>query len=169
MSRKGKKFTDVSLLSGADHRGDGRSVVLLDFNRDGYMDIASINTNAPKLVLFKNEISSQNSFAAFQLIGANQTSNRSKKNSNRNAYGARLTLKVGSLTYVEELRAGEGFSAQNSSTIIIGLGSEENIDSVEVVWPSGRVQNFEGLPVRQLTILREGVPTAFSSPYLSSK
>jgi uncharacterized protein YdiU (UPF0061 family) len=36
LSEQGKQFKDVSLLSGAAHLGDGRSVVLFDYDRDGY-------------------------------------------------------------------------------------------------------------------------------------
>lgn len=128
-------------------------------------DIASINTNAPKLVLFRNELPSKNNFAVFRLLGANQTGRKSDKNSNRDAYGARLTLKVGDLTITEELRAGEGFSAQNSRTLLIGLGEAKSIDSATVFWPSGRVQKFSNLPARQLMILREGDEAVLSAPY----
>lgn len=165
MSHEGKKFSDASLLSGADHIGDGRSVVLFDYNRDGLTDIASINTNAPKLALFRNEVPSQNSFAAFRLIGANQADRKSEEKSNRDAYGARITIKVGDLSITEELRAGEGFSAQNSRTLLIGLGKAELIKSATVTWPSGRIQTFRNLPVRQLTIFREGDEAALSTPY----
>jgi hypothetical protein len=145
--------------------GDGRSVVLLDYDRDGFTDIASINTNAPKLVLFRNEIFNDNNFAAFRLIGANITERRSQKNSNRDAYGAHLTLKAGGLTITEELRAGEGFSAQNSRTLLLGLGQAKAIEFLAVTWPSGQVQKFSNLPVRQLITLHEGITEPNLSPY----
>lgn len=140
-------------------------MVLLDYDRDGFADIASINTNAPKLVLFRNEITNGNNFAAFRLIGANQSGQKSSTQSNRDAYGARITLKAGELTITEELRAGEGFSAQNSRTLLVGLGREKAIESLTVTWPSGQVQTFTDLPVRQLITLNEGAAQSKISPY----
>jgi len=43
---------------------------------------------------------------------------------------------------LREHRAGEGFSAQNSATLIVGLGAHLRADAVRVRWPSGRVQHL---------------------------
>ena len=156
LSHGGQKFTDVSLLSGADHRGDGRSVAVFDYNRDGMVDLATINTNAPKLLLLRNELESPHHFAFFRFQGANRIA-KSGKHSNRDGIGTQIIVKAGGQTYLEELRAGEGFSAQNSSTIHLGLGAATQIESLEVHWPSGKKETFKNLPVDQLITLTEGV------------
>lgn len=152
ISKKGKSFGEVSLISGSDHLGDGRSVVLFDYDRDGKTDIASINTNAPKLVLYKNEVTSPHHFAAFRFVGAGH----SAEGSNRDGIGVRVELALDRMTVVEELRAGEGFSAQNSKTLLIGLGESKVIPKAKFYWPSGKTSEFENLPVNRLITITEG-------------
>lgn len=165
LSDSGKEFSDVSLISGADHRGDGRSVVLLDYDRDGRMDIASINTNAPKLVLYRNEVPTTHNFAAFQFAGSNEKSEGSREVSNRDGYGTRLVLDLDGQTIVEELRAGVGFSAQNSKTLLIGLGDAKVIPVATVYWPSGKKTVYRQLPVDQLISFSEGSSEFTPMPY----
>jgi enediyne biosynthesis protein E4 len=165
LSDSGKSFSDVSLISGADHRGDGRSVVLLDYDRDGRMDIASINTNAPKLVLYRNEVPSTYRFAAFQFFGSNNKNATTPEASNRDGYGTRIVLELDGRTIVEELRAGVGFSAQNSKTLLIGLGEAKTIPLATVFWPSGKKTEYRNLPVDQLIAFSESSSEFTRKPY----
>ncbi len=161
LNLEGRQFDDVTMISGADHLGDGRSVVLLDFDRDGWTDIASVNTNAPKLVMFRNAMkdavsgAKQNHFVALRFVGGNETSNASKEFSNRDGYGVRVVLTCGERGFVEEYRCGEGFSAQNSRTLLIGLGDSKAIEKLTLRWPSGKVQTMTDLPVDRLLTVRE--------------
>ena len=54
LNRAGEQFVDVSGVSGLDDAADGRSFALLDFDRDGWLDIAVVNANAPLLRLYRN-------------------------------------------------------------------------------------------------------------------
>jgi hypothetical protein len=158
-SQNGKQFTDTTLLSGADHLGDGRSVALWDYDHDGKTDIASVNTNAPKLVLFHNQTpENPNHFIALRFEGGNQSPSASTELSNRDAYGTRITLICGNLTIIEEHRCGEGYSNQNSRTKLIGIGAAEKIDSLDITWPSGKTQQLQNIPVDQLITLKETAP-----------
>lgn len=149
ISNEGKQFIDVTNVSGADHIGDGRSVVLWDYNHDGLTDIASVNTNAPKLVFYRNETdkitAQKNNFLALRLIGGNRADSKSGRYSNRDGYGAKIRIKCDGSSFYEEHRCGEGFSAQNSNTIIIGVGKEPMVRSVTISWPSGNLTELPGL------------------------
>ncbi|MED5586612.1 MAG: ASPIC/UnbV domain-containing protein [Verrucomicrobiota bacterium] len=158
LNRDGRQFSDISMLSGADHVGDGRSVVLLDYNHDGKTDIASVNTNAPKLVLFRNEaLAEENHFIALRLVGGNRSNQARPGFSNRDGYGARITLHCGARSFVEEHRCGEGYSAQNSNTLLIGIGKANGVDSATIRWPGGKTQELPALPAGKLiTVYEEG-------------
>lgn len=161
----GKGFVDISGVSGADHIGDGRSVVLLDYDRDGWVDIAGVNTNAPKLVLFRNQIGERGGmaarrFVALRFVGGNVTDEASREWSNRDGYGVRVTVEAGGRKFVEEHRCGEGYSAQNGPVLRIGLGEVEAIESITVRWPSGKVQAVGGVGVDQLVTVFEDVAEA---------
>ncbi|MGI8603564.1 MAG: ASPIC/UnbV domain-containing protein [Verrucomicrobiales bacterium] len=157
LSHGGRQFTDLSLLSGADHKSDGRAAALFDYNRDGRTDIAVASTNKPTLLLWKNELRLPRGVVAFRLIGG--------PGSNRDAIGARLTARVGSRTILRELHAGEGNAAQNSKTILVGLGDATAADSVTIRWPSGHHQEIGRAPAGMLFIVTEGDANVLTARY----
>jgi hypothetical protein len=148
LSHEGRQFTDLSLLSGADHKGDGRAVALLDYNRDGWTDLAVANTNKPSLVLFRNELRMPRQVIALRLIGGNK--------STRDAIGARVILRTAGRSQVRELHCGEGNAAQNSKTLLFGLGEAMKAETVTIQWPSGTVQEIGHLDGGVLAVVTEG-------------
>jgi len=48
--------------------------------------------------------------------------------------------------------------------LLLGLGKSESVPAVEVTWPSGRVQVFEGLPLDGEVVLVEGQAVAYRLP-----
>ncbi len=65
--------------------------------------------------------------------------------SNRDAYGARITVTTGSTSRIREVYT----SAVDVGTAHFGLGTAERIDSIDVRWPSGIVQRLNGVAVNQ--------------------
>jgi thiol-disulfide isomerase/thioredoxin len=157
MNAGGSAFDNPSGISGLDAIADGRSFAHLDVDRDGWSDVALVNTNAPRFELFRNGLGDDASgpapVLALRLRGGNRTSQASADWSARDGYGASIHVRVGDRDLHRELRCGEGLSAQNSDTLLIGLGAHGQADSVRVRWPSGREQTLTDVPVgTQLTI-----------------
>jgi hypothetical protein len=143
LNRKGEQFADLSGLSGLGHLGDGRALGLLDYDHDGWQDLAVVNANAPKLTLYHNEIGQllpDRRSVAIRLVGGNHTALPSSEWSNREGIGSRLHAEVAGQTVLRHVQAGEGFSAQNSNTLLIAVGKEPGIAKLEVRWPSGKNQ-----------------------------
>ncbi len=139
--RWGKNFADVTLVSGADNTADGRSFALLDFDEDGWQDIALMSLNAPRFKLYRNEIGkfSNNRSFRFRLVGGNESATPSSEFSNRDAIGARVLVCFESGKKVRlQKQAGEGFSSQNSQTLWIGIPQGDSVSRLEVRWPSGK-------------------------------
>ena len=159
LNMSGKQFDDLSDLSGMAHLGDGRSVVRWDYDHDGWPDLVSINANAPKLMWYRNQLGElmkeDRHFVALRFEGSNRSSAPSPGMSSRDAYGVRVELALGNRRLVNETRCGEGFSAQQSRTILMGLGKAEEVDGMTVIWPSGRSQKVSGFPANKLVIVRE--------------
>ena len=143
LSRRGQQFTDLSLLSGADHQGDGRAAAFLDYNRDGLTDIAVANTNKPTLTLFRNDLESSGGVIAIRLTGG--------AGMNADAIGARLTVKTAARSIVRELHCGEGNAAQNSKILLIATGGSV-AESLTVLWPNGQRTEIPG-PIANDTLL----------------
>ncbi|MDP6609258.1 MAG: ASPIC/UnbV domain-containing protein [Vicinamibacterales bacterium] len=162
LGQNGRRFVDLSRVSGLDHPGDARSFVLFDYDRDGWQDIAAINSNAPALLLYHNEIGQNRDgadgyFLGVRLVGGNSTAVASEEWSSRDGYGAGVAFGLEELTLRREHRAGEGLSAQNSATMLVGLGEEATARSLRVRWPSGREQETAEVPAGSLVTVYEDV------------
>lgn len=155
-------FTDVISHSGLDAYDYGAfEVVTGDFNNDGYIDILTDQNHS--LFLGKGDLSFENTPTQVK-AGAvgdingdgfldvfndrmifENTKNQNhwikfKLNgiwSNTNGIGARIVIYANGKHQLRELRAGQGYGAMSGLHIHFGLGQENHIDSVRVLWPSG--------------------------------
>ncbi len=134
---------------------DGRSFALTDLDRDGGVDVVVVNANAPLLQVLRNQVGSQQGFVVVQLEGGNSSGGSSSEWSSRDGVGASISLKSGGLHVLREVRAGEGLAAQNSRTLVIGLGGALRADEIVVSWPSGRSQSIGQVESGSLVLFRE--------------
>ena len=86
------------------------------------------------------------------------------KKSNRAGIGAQLRFSVGGQSYLRYADGGNGFAAQSSTRVHIGLGAAKVIDSLEVRWPSGEKQTFKNVPSGRIHRVVEG--TAALQPFI---
>jgi hypothetical protein len=84
------------------------------------------------VLVYKNRVQPGRHWIAFDLEG---------RPSNRSAIGARVELRWGGRTQVQEVSGGSGFSAQNQRRLHYGLGAHTGVDRVEIRWPSGQRQH----------------------------
>lgn len=154
LNEGGRAFSDVSGVSGLDNLADGRSMAILDFDRDGWLDFVVTNANNPRTLLFRNRIGERakesgaaiGGSVALRLEGGNRRAEASSEWSNRDGTGTIVEVDVDGQTLLREFRAGEGRGGQNSSTLLIGIGLAEQADALRVRWPSGKVQTIEAVP-----------------------
>jgi thiol-disulfide isomerase/thioredoxin len=133
----GRSFENISGISGLDSLADGRAFAFFDYDHDGRQDLVLTNTNNPQLQLFHNRIAKAGNSIHVRLTGGAKIGGASEGWSNRDAYGSHVIVKAGGMTLRRELRCGDGFAAQNSKTLSIGIGQEMEAE-VTVLWPSGR-------------------------------
>ncbi len=165
LNDRGRHFDDVSGVSGLDTPGDSRSFAVFDYDRDGWQDVALVNTNAPFLNLYRNQIGASagaraGRIIALRLRGGNRSARPSRRFGNRDGYGAVVRVVAGDLEIVREHRCGEGFATQNSATLIVGIGDRESAERVEVRWPGRTTQVIRDIPAGTLL-------TAFEDPSTS--
>jgi hypothetical protein len=65
-------------------------------------------------------------------------------------------MKAGTRTFVDEVRSGSSYDSNSDMRVHFGLGRAAKIDSLQVRWPSGLLENFENLAVDSIHTLREG-------------
>ncbi len=161
LSNRGKKFYDLAGICGLDHAGDSRSFGILDFDRDGWPDIALANVNTPQVQLYRNQIGKRGdghvkgNILAVRFVGGNHTVEKSGSWSNRDGIGAQATVILDSLTIKREYRAGEGLAAQNSATMIVGMGKAEKAAAIKIRWPSGNIQEINNVAAGTLVTVYE--------------
>jgi len=141
-------FEDISAASGLTQiqLACRRGVAFGDINNDGNMDIAILNVGEPPTLLI-NRSGNANHRVLFKLIGAK---------SNRAAIGARVTILAAGVRQFSEVRAGGSYLSQNDLRQHFGLGAATKIDSVEIRWPTGKVETLENIAADAIyTIVEE--------------
>ena len=114
-----------------------RSLGLWDFNCDGLVDCYITHLDHPMSIL-KNQTITDGAWFSIELTGTQ---------SERDAIGAMVTVRVGQETWVHQRLAGNGFECSNEDFIHLGLGVASNIDSLEIAWPSGLISRWENIAV----------------------
>jgi hypothetical protein len=77
--------------------------------------------------------------------------------SNRDGNGARISLRSGELRQMREVSHGASFGCLPLEQHF-GLADAEQVESLEVRWPSGLVQKVENPPVNETILVTEGQP-----------
>ena len=62
-------------------------------------------------------------------------------------------------------QCGEGFAAQNSAVMLIGIGNAASADRITVRWPSRKTQHTESIPAGTLCIFSEADGTCRRQAY----
>ena len=132
----------------------GRGLARLDFNRDGAPDVVISHVDRPAALLI-NRTPKRGHRLTVRLVGTSLS---------RDAIGTTVAYRLGERRVVRQLTAGDGFQASNHRVLLLGLGKSESVPAVEVTWPSGRVQVFEGLPLDGEVVLVEGQAVAYRLP-----
>jgi thiol-disulfide isomerase/thioredoxin len=147
LNRGDGRYLDISGVSGADSVSDGRGSVFADFDNDGDLDIFLRAVHGEAHHLFRNNVGAESGFVRVALRGTD---------SGRDAFGAevRLGTTTGVLTKVKS--GGSGFVSQSDPRLLFGLGEDAAAEWLEVTWPSGRRQRFEGPPSGSSILIVEG-------------
>lgn len=120
-----------------------------DFNDDGYPDLMVTNKNPYASQLWVHT-GGTNNFMKIELEGVV---------SNRDGIGARIDFKVAGDWYMRYTHSAIGYLAQDSDWLILPMGTEPQIDSLIVTWPSGIVDVLVNVPSGWRYSLLEGQTT----------
>jgi hypothetical protein len=82
---------------------------------------------------------------------------------NRSAIGARVELRSGDRTQVQEVRSGGSYASQSDLALHFGLGEARAAAEVRVRWPGGAVETWQNLSADRVHTLRQGESAAQGS------
>ena len=146
----GKKFTDISGVSGIDSITDGRAGVFADFDNDGDLDVFSTTIQNQTHLLFRNNVGQDNNFLRVILEGDGKTVSR-------DAFGSVVRVKTSAGIETKIKSGGSGFISQNDPRLLFGLAKDVQAQSVEVTWANGVVEKFEGeMAANSSLVLKQG-------------
>ncbi|QDV81731.1 FG-GAP-like repeat-containing protein [Planctomycetes bacterium TBK1r] len=123
----------------------GRTMAVLDFNRDLKPDLVTNHLDAPAALL-ENQTATENALQ-LELIGTS---------SERDAIGAKVTLTIGDQSWVGWMVGGDGLLCSNEPMIDFGIGPHESIEQIVIDWPSGRSQRFSDVEANHRYLVIEG-------------
>ncbi len=148
---KAGRLIDVSDRAGPPWqiRRLGRGLTVGDLDNDGRLDVVIVSMNDP-IALLHNETPSGDHFLTLSLEGTS---------SNRDAVGARVAVTAAGRTQVSARFAGGSYLSASDRRLHFGLGAARIVDRVEVTWPSGKRDTYQGLAADTGYRLREGEPT----------
>jgi tetratricopeptide (TPR) repeat protein len=145
-------FTDATAVVGFARPGNkGHGVSFLDFDGDGDLEVyAQLGGHYPGDMAYNAFYRNLKGQRAHWLeIDLKAT------RSNRDAIGAQVTVKAGDWLAYREVKGSEGFGATNPYRVHFGLGARDQLDSLEVRWPSGQVNRLSGVKTNQVLQIRE--------------
>ena len=144
----GSTYRNVSLQAGAVFARDfsGRGMAVGDIDNDGDLDVLISNNGGPPLLL-RNEGGSRNNWLGLQLNATR---------SNPASAGALITWQAGGVRRSRLKTAGGSYLASHDPREVLGLGSAAKVDSVEIRWPSGKVDKLMNPPINTYIKVTEG-------------
>ncbi len=112
----------------------GRGAAFGDLFNDGKIDVV-INSLDHAPVLLRNVNPDKHHWVEMKLVGGPR--------SPRDAVGATVYLTAGGIRQREDVLSGGSYLSSNDMRVHFGLGDAMNVYSVEINWPSGRVEKLQ--------------------------
>lgn len=146
-------FTEVNAWTGVADQRRGRGARLLDYDRDGDLDILQLNVVESPLLLRNDTVIPGLESPGWLRLGLVGT------RSARDAFGARVIVhpRLEDPPIIEELSPFQGYGGTSEAAVFVGLGALPDAEHVEVRWPSGVRQRLVSLATGAHTLVEPTV------------
>jgi hypothetical protein len=127
-------------------RISGRGSAVADIDNDGDLDLFIVDVAGPSS-LFENVAGSRNSWIRIEpRVGSDR----------KTVLGTRVKVTSNGHSQTQELYVSPSYASGTLTDLHFGLGSAERADRVEITWPGGETQVFEGVPGRSVYAIARG-------------
>ncbi len=126
--------------------GVARGLAVGDVNGDGALDLLETTAAGPAR-LYRNVVPNRGHWLLVRAVDPAL---------HRDAYGAEITVRVGDRRRVGWINPGQSYLCSNDARAHFGLGTATAVDAIEVLWPDGAREVFDGRPADQAVVLRKG-------------
>ena len=141
------KFSDVSGLCGQYFQSLwlGRSVASADYDFDGDTDLAVTHLEKPAALL-RNDTVTGRGFLGLVLEGSNRIP----------PVGARVTVTTARDRQTQVFSAGGSYLSTSDSALLFHVDDSAETASIEIAWPSGRIDQFAAAASNRYWRITEG-------------
>ncbi|HLZ45538.1 MAG TPA: VCBS repeat-containing protein [Gemmatimonadales bacterium] len=142
-------FTNVAQTWGLGASGFSNGAAYVDLDNDGALDLVVNNLNAPASI-YRNHArdldSASHHFLSVILHGATP---------NTGGIGSKVMIAAGGKHQMIEVVPTRGFESAVDPRPHFGLGTTRVVDSLTVIWPSGRFQTLTNVPADRFITLSQ--------------
>jgi hypothetical protein len=133
-------FEDVSEAWGLTEKSVSNAAAYADFDGDGDLDLVISHINEP-VSLYKNNATAKGLVVKLKGSGLNTA-----------AFGSKVWVYAQGTMQYAELYPVRGYQSTVSSDLHFGLGNSNLIDSMKVVWPSGKITLLKNQHTQLITL-----------------
>lgn len=125
----------------------GRGLACGDLDNDGSLDLLVMNAGGP-VRLLRNVAPRRGHWLMVRAIDPTL--------GGRDAYGAEVTLRAGERQWRRLIQPAYSYLVSNDPRAHFGLGARETFDRIDVIWPDGTEESFEGGVGDRSIVLEKG-------------
>jgi hypothetical protein len=132
----------------------GRGLAFGDLGNRGAVDIIATSVAGPVRV-YRNAVADRGHYLVIRAFDPKLK---------RDAYGAEITVRAGDRRWLRWVNPGSSYLCSNDPRAHFGLGPVERVDAIEVTWPGGETEVFEGGAVNGHVVLAKGSGPRWGRP-----
>ena len=136
-NNNGFKFEKISKEWGFDTPSFSSGMAYGDLDNDGDLDVVVNNMEQPAFV-YKNKATGN--FLKIKLQGHHK---------NKFGFGVKAKINHSNKIQVSENIVTRGFFSSVEPGIFFGLGNDDKVDLIEIIWPDGKVNYFENIKANE--------------------
>jgi len=144
------EFVDISLATGVADTYVSRALAYCDYDLDGDLDIFIGITDSiggmTNSFLYRNDSPPQN-WLEVKAVGVQN---------NTNGIGAKVVVYINGQSQMREIGGQSSFNSQHWHVAHFGLGNNQTVDSLQVIWYGGSIDRYYDLTANQFMEVIEG-------------
>ncbi|HIE99081.1 MAG TPA: CRTAC1 family protein [Planctomycetes bacterium] len=135
--------------------GISRGLATGDIDNDGDVDFLVTNIGS-SATLFRNDAIKSGGWLKVRVVDPSL--------GGRDAYGAEVTVIAGRNRWSKTIQSGTGYLSASEPIAHFGMGSAERYDRIDVIWPDGLAEFFDGGPCAVTRRVERGTGKELDGP-----